>query len=350
MAEDRKVRILCVEDEQDIRENIAEILRDEGFEVFEADNGKRGYESFIKNTPDVVISDIMMPELDGYGLLKMIRENKTIRNSSVPFIFLSALGQKDDVIKGVNLSANDYLIKPIDFDLMIAKIKEKTSNLIKVQEVHDRSIKNIKSQVATILPSKLFSYLDIITQIAAVLKSEPYGPLPHRRYLEDIDRIYINSVKIRSSISNALDESVIDYKLNADEEIFSPVDLIQDFVFSLNEKFRSKVAFGSESDFTLVGKIKIDRLIFFEALKKIFAGYFKSDQNGIIVINMMVDHLNQLVIVFYLQSSIGKIDLKSNLDESQVSRVLDRQNCRFEIVELKENSSVLVIPSYRLIH
>ena len=177
MAEDRKVRILCVEDEQDIRENIAEILRDEGFEVFEADNGKRGYESFIKNTPDVVISDIMMPELDGYGLLKMIRENKTIRNSSVPFIFLSALGQKDDVIKGVNLSANDYLIKPIDFDLMIAKIKEKTSNLIKVQEVHDRSIKNIKSQVATILPSKLFSYLDIITQIAAVLKSEPYGPL-----------------------------------------------------------------------------------------------------------------------------------------------------------------------------
>ena len=183
-----------------------------------------------------------------------------------------------------------------------------------------------------------------------MLKSEPYGPLPHRRYLEDIDRIYINSVKIRSSISNALDESVIDYKLNADEEIFSPVDLIQDFVFSLNEKFRSKVAFGSESDFTLVGKIKIDRLIFFEALKKIFAGYFKSDQNGIIVINMMVDHLNQLVIVFYLQSSIGKIDLKSNLDESQVSRVLDRQNCRFEIVELKENSSVLVIPSYRLIH
>jgi YesN/AraC family two-component response regulator len=280
----------------------------------------------------------------------MIRENKNIRNNSIPFIFLSALGQKDDVIKGVNLSANDYLIKPIDFDLMIAKIKEKTSNLIKVQEIHSRNIKNIKSQVSTILPSELFSYLDVITQIATVLKSEPYGPLPHRRYMEDFDRIYINSIKIRSSISNSLDESVIDYKLNAEEEIFSPIDLIQDFTSSLNERFKNKIAFGAEFDISEIPQIKIDRLIFFEALKKIFAGYFKSDQQGMIVINMMMDHTNQLVMVFYLQSEFGKVDLKSNVDESQISRILDRQNCRFEIAETKDNTSVFVIPSYRLIH
>ncbi len=350
MIKDRKVRILCVEDEKDIRENIAEILRDEGFEVFEADNGKRGYESFLTNSPDIVLSDIMMPELDGYGLLKVIRENKNIRNNSVPFIFLSALGQKDDVIKGVNMSANDYLIKPIDFDLMIAKIKEKTINLIKSRESHERKIKNIKSQVSKVLPYELFSYLDVITQVAAVLKSEPYGPLPHRRYLEDFDRIYINSMRIRSAISNALDESVIDHKLNADEEILSPVELIQEFVLSLSERFRTKIAFGSESDFSSIGKIKIDRVVFFEALKKIFAGYFKSDQSGTIVVNMMIDHLNQLVVVFYLQSDFGKVDLRLSLDESYVSKVLDRQNCRFEIAELKENSSILVVPSYRVIH
>jgi DNA-binding response OmpR family regulator len=128
MTEQNKIKILCVEDEQEIRENIAEILRDEGFEVFEAENGRVGFDSFLQNKPDLVVSDIMMPEVDGYALLKAIREGKNVKNNLVPFIFLTALGQKDNVVKGVNLSANDYLVKPIDFDLMIAKIKEKTEN------------------------------------------------------------------------------------------------------------------------------------------------------------------------------------------------------------------------------
>lgn len=292
----------------------------------------------------------MMPELDGYGLLRAVRENKNIRNNSIPFIFLTALGQKDDVLKGVNLSANDYLIKPIDFDLLIAKIKEKTANLVKVKELHDRNITNIKKQVAAILPSELFSYLDVITQVAAVLKSEPFGPLPHRRYLEEFDRIYINAMKIRSSISNALDESVIDYKLNAEEEILSVCDLIKDFVKSLNEKFRGRVSFGFNADYEInLPKIKVDRLVFFEAMRKIFAGYFRSDHHGSIMINIMSDHLNRLAVVFYLQSKNSEIDLRKNLDESQVSKILDRQNCRFEIVDAKDNSAVLMIPSHRVI-
>ena len=187
MAEDRKIKILCAEDEQEIRENIAEILRDEGFEVFEAENGKYAFESFMQNKPDIVVSDIMMPEVDGYALLHMIREAKNIRNNNVPFIFLTALGQKESVIKGVNLSANDYLVKPIDFDLMIAKIKEKTANALKIQDTHNRNIKNIKSQVSIVLPNELFAYLDIVTHVSEALQNEPYGPLPHRRYLEDIN-------------------------------------------------------------------------------------------------------------------------------------------------------------------
>ena len=77
-----KIKVLCVEDEQDIRENIVEILRDEGFEVFEAANGKQGFEVFMQQKPDLIISDIMMSELDGYGLLKMVRESKNVRNKS----------------------------------------------------------------------------------------------------------------------------------------------------------------------------------------------------------------------------------------------------------------------------
>ena len=185
MTEERKIKVLCAEDEQDIRENMAEILRDEGFEVFEAENGKKGFEVFLKENPDIVISDIMMPEVDGYGLLNLIRESKNTRNNSVPFIFLSALGQKDNVIKGVELSANDYLVKPVDFDLMIAKIKEKTANATRVQEAQKQTIKNIKDQVTVALPGSVFSYLNIITHAASTLKDEPYGPLPHRGYIEE---------------------------------------------------------------------------------------------------------------------------------------------------------------------
>lgn len=197
MTEQNKIKVLCVEDEREIRENIAEILRDEGFEVFEAENGRLGFESFMENKPDLVVSDIMMPEVDGYGLLKMIRETKDPKSNLVPFIFLTALGQKDNVVKGVNLSANDYLVKPIDFDLMIAKITEKTTNALKLKEFHKGNINNIKKQVAAILPSELFTYLDVVTQVAKHLKNEPYGALPHAKYLSDLDKIYLNAVKLK---------------------------------------------------------------------------------------------------------------------------------------------------------
>ena len=350
MSEDKKIKILCAEDEQEIRENIADILRDEGFEVFEAENGKKGFESFMQNKPDLVISDIMMPELDGYGFLQLIRENKNIRNNTVPFIFLTALGQKDNVVKGVNLSANDYLVKPIDFDMLVAKVKEKTSNAIKVQEVHNRNIKNIKSQVSSVLPSEITSYLDVITQVTSVLKTEPYGPFSHRRYLEDLEKIYINSMKLRGAISNALDEKVIDNKLNADEEIIGIVEFINEFIASLSERFRSKIIFETPFEPENLPRLKVDRLVLLDAMRKIFAGLFKTDAEGIVSVSVMMDHLDQLIIIFYLKSQTPNIDIKTNIDESQIGKILDQQNCRFEIADNKEGTGILSVPSFRLLN
>lgn len=350
MQESRKIKVLCVEDEQEIRENIADILRDEGFEVFEAGNGKQGFDVFLKTKPDIIVSDIMMPELDGYGLLKLIRESKNVRNNTVPFIFLTALGQKDNVIKGVELSANDYLVKPIDFELMIAKIKEKTANATKVQEKHNRNIQNLKSQFSVVLPTELLSYLDIITQVSSVLKEEPYGPFPHRRYLEDIEKVYLNSMKIRSAISNALDEQVIENKLNADEEIFAISHFVTDFISSLSEKFRNKIELEPIFDEAATPRVKVDRLILTDAFRKILSGILKSDLDGKVSISVMMDHLDQMVVIFYMRSDIGKLDLHVNLNESEISKILDKQNCRFEITENKENTAVLTIPSYRLVN
>lgn len=348
MLEERKIKILCVEDEQEIRENISEILREEGFEVLEAENGRSGFDSFIQNKPDLVISDIMMPDVDGYGLLKMIRESKTLRNNNVPFIFLTALGQKDNVLKGVNLSANDYLIKPIDFELMIAKVKEKTSNALKLQSEFKRNISNIKDQVAVVLPSELFTYLEVITQTSKALKDEPYGPVPNNKYLVDFDTIYINAVKLKASITNALDKEVIDNRLNSDEEVFSIVEFIDGFVTSFPEKFRARIDFEHPYDSESLPKLKVDKLVIMEALKKILAGLLRVDNESKVTFTVMIDRFDQMIVIFYLKAKT--VDLSNYIDENQVAKILDQQSCRFEIIDGREGNAVLIIPKHRLIN
>lgn len=349
MSEERKIKVLCAEDEQDIRENIAEILRDEGFEVFEAADGKLGFESFVKNKPDIVISDVMMPGVDGYGLLKSIRESKSVKNNTVPFIFLTALGQKDNVIKGVKLSANDYLVKPIDFDLMIAKIKEKTLNATKLQDFHTGNINNIKKQVSNALPSELFSYLDIITKVSSFLKDQPYGPFPHEKYLQDIDKIYQNSLRLKSSITNSLDETVIDNRLSVDEEIFDATSFVEAFVTGLGEKFKTKVEFEVPFESNLLPKIKMDKMVLIEAVKKILSGMFKSDTSAKINISILIDHFDQMALIFNLETGNSEVDISETINQSEIGKILDTQSCRFETSEGKSKSSVLFIPSHRLI-
>ncbi len=349
MTEEKKIRILCVEDEKEIRENIAEILRDEGFEVFEAENGKQGFDAFLQHKPDIVVSDIMMPEVDGYGLLSLIRENKNIRNNNVPFIFLTALGQKDNVIKGVGLSANDYLVKPVDFDLMIAKIKEKTSNASRVQESHNLTIKNLKSQITVALPETIFSYLDVITQTSSVLKDEPYGPLPHRKYLEDLEKIRLNAIKLHAAIINSLDESVIDHKLNAEEEIIPLFSFLSELISGLSDKFKTRINLEKSGDRDSSIKIKIDHLVLLDALRKIFTGMFKASPEGSLNIRLMRDPLDQMAIIFYLESKSKTSDLYTNIPLQELGKVLDQQSCRFEIIDGKENTAILTIPTHRLI-
>ncbi len=343
---DKKIKILCVEDEIDIRSNIADILRDEGYEVFEAGNGYQGYELFIQERPDLIISDIMMPELDGYGLLKLIRETVGLKNSAVPFIFLTALGQKESVIKGVDLSANDYLVKPIDFDLLISKIKEKTENFKRVEDVHLDQINNLKNQVSIVLPKDVFSYLDLIIKTLGNLKEEPFGPFPHRGYLEEIKKIYLNCLSLRSIISNNLDSSVIDFKLNAEEEIISIHDFLEDFLKNIDKDIADRIILENLHNINLLPKVKIDRISLIEAFGVLTYEILNADQESSIRISAMIDHIKRIVIIFYFENRDPQV--KMEVDEARISKILDKQNCRFEVLENKENTAIMVIPEYRI--
>jgi CRP-like cAMP-binding protein/DNA-binding NarL/FixJ family response regulator len=104
--------ILLIEDDTDMRENIAEILELASYRVVRAGNGKRGVELARRDPPDLILCDIMMPELDGYGVLLML--SKIPATAEVPFIFLSAKAERSDVRRGMELGADDYLTKPFE--------------------------------------------------------------------------------------------------------------------------------------------------------------------------------------------------------------------------------------------
>ncbi len=105
-------KILIIEDNNDMRENIAEILELAQYEVVTAPNGKEGVRLAQETNPDLIICDIMMPELDGYGVLHILGNDT--KTSMIPFIFLTAKAEKGDFRKGMGLGADDYITKPFD--------------------------------------------------------------------------------------------------------------------------------------------------------------------------------------------------------------------------------------------
>ncbi|EGT5272032.1 response regulator transcription factor [Clostridioides difficile] len=110
--------ILVIEDDSNIQELISEFLSAEGYQVDTANDGLEGIQKFKQGSYDLVILDIMMPNLDGYGVCKMIR-----KSSSVPIIFLTALNDEGDQLKGFDLECDDYITKPFSFNLLIKRIE-----------------------------------------------------------------------------------------------------------------------------------------------------------------------------------------------------------------------------------
>lgn len=115
--------ILIIEDNEDVRENTAAILELSGYSVATAENGQIGFELARKLTPDLIVCDIMMPVLDGYGVLDALNQEST--TASIPFIFLTALSEKIEMRKGMNLGADDYLTKPFSESELLGAIESR---------------------------------------------------------------------------------------------------------------------------------------------------------------------------------------------------------------------------------
>ena len=116
-------KILVIEDERETLQNLVLMLEMEGFQPLSASNGRVGIELARRELPDVILCDVSMPEVDGYGVLESLRgDTATV---SIPFIFLTAKGDKRDLRIGMNLGADDYLVKPAAADDVLGAIRSR---------------------------------------------------------------------------------------------------------------------------------------------------------------------------------------------------------------------------------
>jgi two-component system sensor histidine kinase/response regulator len=148
-------KILVVEDSDDLRENIISLLEINDYEVIVAENGYDGLQLAIKEIPDLIISDRMMPVMEGTQMLQELRNNSI--TSNIPFIFLTAKSSKADIRDGMNYGADDYLPKPFEANDLLTAVKTRLTKKIKTDEILNKVYKNISQSIPHELRTPLVS-------------------------------------------------------------------------------------------------------------------------------------------------------------------------------------------------
>jgi CheY-like chemotaxis protein/CRP-like cAMP-binding protein len=151
-------KVLLIEDDKVLRENTAELLELSDFDVITAPNGKSGLKSININNPDIIVCDIMMPELNGYEVLKEVTKND--RTKYIPFIFLSAKTEHQDVRKGMNLGADDYITKPFTEDELISAVRSRLAKVRILKEKEENNVNNYSERDELINLNDLKNFFD----------------------------------------------------------------------------------------------------------------------------------------------------------------------------------------------
>lgn len=178
------MKILVIEDENDVRLNILEILTSGGFDSFNADNGKTGIQLAKERSPDLIICDIKMPDFDGYTVLEALRQDP--KTAMIPFIFLTAKADKADMRHGMNLGADDYLTKPFRrvelLDTIAARLKRHSAQREIQKKVNElQQINNQKNDLLNTITHDLRAPLTTIKVALQLMEAMPEN---RRQYIE----------------------------------------------------------------------------------------------------------------------------------------------------------------------
>mgnify|MGYP005844942501 CR=1 FL=1 len=217
-------KILLIEDNAEMRENTAEILGLANYKVITAPNGKEGVRLAQTEHPDLIISDIMMPELDGYGVLHMLSKDKA--TAAIPFIFLTAKAEKSDYRKGMGLGADDYLTKPFD-DMELLHAVE--TRLKKSERLKAEYSKDISGLSAFLNDAKS---LEVINHVAENYKIKEYKKkeVIYSEGANPIGVYFLNKGKVKILKSSELGKELITDLIN-EGDFFGYASLLEEKVY-----------------------------------------------------------------------------------------------------------------------
>ncbi|MEO8394918.1 MAG: response regulator [Chloroflexota bacterium] len=163
-------KILVVEDAQSLRKDILEMLGFEGFHAIGAENGLIGVQRAREFLPDLIICDIMMPEMDGYGVLEELRRDAT--TATIPFIFLTARTDRTDMRQGMELGADDFLTKPFHAVELLATVRTRLRKRILIEEIAEQRMENLRENIMMALPHELRTPLNVILGFSDLLMTD----------------------------------------------------------------------------------------------------------------------------------------------------------------------------------
>ncbi|MBN3926894.1 response regulator [Nostoc sp. NMS4] len=193
--------ILIIEDEPQVRENIQEILQLSDFKTLIAVNGKIGLEIAQKNLPDLIICDIMMPELDGYSVLSALRKNEATIN--IPLIFVTAKAERSDFRQGMDFGADDYLTKPFTPEELLSAIASRLEKYALVERQTQAKLDELRMNIAHSLPHELNTPLNGILGMSQLLV-ENCGVIPASEEVEIAELIYISANRLNALVKRFL--------------------------------------------------------------------------------------------------------------------------------------------------
>ena len=200
-------KILVIEDEESIRENILELLEAENFQGIGATNGKIGIKMAIDQIPDLILCDMMMPEVDGYGVLKALRSEPL--TSTIPFIFLTAKAEKSDIRKGMELGADDYITKPCTPQELLKAITIRLEKHKTISKQSQKTLDELRTNISMSIPHELRTPLHAIIGYSQLLLEDARDS-GCKDFVTDLDKIENAGTHLLSLVNDILDFSKIE--------------------------------------------------------------------------------------------------------------------------------------------
>jgi DNA-binding response OmpR family regulator len=214
--------VLCIEDEEDFRSSLVDFLKAEGYNVMEAADGKQGLQLITERQPQLVLCDVSMPEMSGFQLLTELRAFHP-DHAGVPFIFLTALNQKKNLMTGRLLGADDYMVKPVDFDMLAVTIKAKLDQAERQKRHIDSEVSVFKSLLLQILAYEIRAPINAVIGQSELLRERMRDSKIDETYQRMSGKLHDLGHELLSMLNNAVDALALTNGLVSMQE--QPVDI-----------------------------------------------------------------------------------------------------------------------------